>query len=274
MPNPSDADADEPLKRLGGGRWETRDGRFTIEPGSGTWSVLDAEETDDLGLPLVRGPFRSLTDAKAAIATARESKAPASPLADRVRERGRGAGARAGTARAEGDRGQPDRGQPGHGTAGRGKPDRGTTDGRRSASEAPARAPRDPTGADEKPAKASRAAKGPSEAPEAEEEPGWFRDLSAADRGRARRLIERLTAIGIPDADSIVRRDLVGEVPAIAAAALERRLGALPDDAPITDIIELLVEGRDDDLGVRWRLVDGDGRPIVVDTRAVRRARR
>jgi len=274
MPNPSDAAADEPLKRLGGGRWETRDGRFTIEPGSGTWSVLDAEETDDLGLPLVRGPFRSLTDAKAAIATARESKAPASPLADRVRERGRGAGARAGTARAEGDLSQPDRGQPGHGTAGRGKPDRGTTDGRRSASEAPARAPRDPTGADEKPAKASRAANGPSEAPEAEEEPGWFRDLSAADRGRARRLIERLTAIGIPDADSIVRRDLVGEVPAIATAALERRLGALPDDAPITDIIELLVEGRDDDLGVRWRLVDGDGRPIVVDTRAVRRARR
>ena len=48
---------DEGLKRLGGGRWQTRDERFTIEPQSGTWVLVDAEQTDDLGLPLVRGPF-------------------------------------------------------------------------------------------------------------------------------------------------------------------------------------------------------------------------
>src|SRR6478609_2811082 len=83
-----DGDADESLKRLGGGRWRTRAERFTIEPQSGTWAVVDAEATDDLGLPLVRGPFRSLPDAKAAIAAARTSDAPASPLADRL-ERGR-----------------------------------------------------------------------------------------------------------------------------------------------------------------------------------------
>jgi len=83
-----DTDADESLKRLGGGRWQNSDERFTIEPQSGTWAVVDAEATDDLGLPLVRGPFRSLTDAKAAIAAARTSDAPASPLADRL-ERGR-----------------------------------------------------------------------------------------------------------------------------------------------------------------------------------------
>src|SRR6266480_7645379 len=77
---------DRSLKRLGGGRWQTRDERFTIEPQSGTWVLVDAEQTDDLGLPLVRGPFRSLTEAKAAVEDARGMAAPESPLADRVKE--------------------------------------------------------------------------------------------------------------------------------------------------------------------------------------------
>src|SRR5688500_16094871 len=72
------------LKRLGGGRWETRDGRFTIEPQSGTWVIVDNESTDDLGLPLVRGPYPSLTAAKEAIASAREEAPAASPLAERL----------------------------------------------------------------------------------------------------------------------------------------------------------------------------------------------
>jgi hypothetical protein len=75
---------DESLKRLGGGRWQTRDERFTIEPQSGTWVIVDAEQTDDLGLPLVRGPFRSLTEAKGAIGDARESKPERSPLEERL----------------------------------------------------------------------------------------------------------------------------------------------------------------------------------------------
>ena len=74
------------LKRLGGGRWQTRDDRFTIEPQSGTWVVVDADQTDDLGLPLVRGPFGSLRDAKAAIEQAREAEPAASPLSVRVEE--------------------------------------------------------------------------------------------------------------------------------------------------------------------------------------------
>src|SRR6185295_3879838 len=83
-------DKDEALKRLGGGRWQTRDERFTIEPQSGTWVVVDGEQTDDLGLPLVRGPFGSLRDAKAAIETARDSEPAESPLNARVAElRGR-----------------------------------------------------------------------------------------------------------------------------------------------------------------------------------------
>ncbi|HTS14773.1 MAG TPA: hypothetical protein VMH24_03840 [Candidatus Sulfotelmatobacter sp.] len=75
---------DGSLERLGGGRWRTRDARFTIEPQSGTWMVVDADQTDDLGLALVRGPFSSLTAAKAAIGAAREAAPPVSPQADRV----------------------------------------------------------------------------------------------------------------------------------------------------------------------------------------------
>ena len=61
------------LKRLGGGRWETKDGRFQIEPQSGTWVIVDTTQTNEFGLPLVRGPFPSLTAAKEAIETAREA---------------------------------------------------------------------------------------------------------------------------------------------------------------------------------------------------------
>src|SRR6476620_6035157 len=77
-------EAEESLKRLGGGRWQTRDERFTIEPQSGTWSAVDAQETDDFGLPLVRGPCKSLTDAKAGTGAARAGPPKPSPLAARL----------------------------------------------------------------------------------------------------------------------------------------------------------------------------------------------
>ena len=244
-----DGDADESLKRLGGGRWQTRDERFTIEPQSGTWAVVDAEATDDLGLPLVRGPFRSLTDAKAAIAVARTSDAPASPLAERL-ERGR-------TAPKAETKPEP----------------KAKAAARASSSQAPA-ADRDVKA--QAPSKsgptAGRTKKAPPPAPdEPPAEPSWFRDLDPADRGRARRLIDRLTADGAADAESIVRRDLAGGVPALAAHAIATRLAELPDDAPPTRVAELLAEGRDEALGVRWRIVDGDGRPIVIDRKGSRR---
>src|SRR3954463_666274 len=81
-------DEDAPLKRLGGGRWQTRDERFTIEPQSGTWVLVDAEQTDDFGMPLVRGPFPSLTSAKDAISGARSAAPATSPLAGRLDKRG------------------------------------------------------------------------------------------------------------------------------------------------------------------------------------------
>lgn len=76
--------AGEALKRLGGGRWETKDGRFTIEPQSGTWVIVDSTQTDELGLPLVRGPYPSLTAAKEAIEEARSTGPAESPLAGKI----------------------------------------------------------------------------------------------------------------------------------------------------------------------------------------------
>ncbi len=75
------------LKRLGGGRWETKDGRFQIEPQSGTWVIVDTTQTNEFGLPLVRGPFGSLTAAREAIESARDEGPIESPLAERIEQR-------------------------------------------------------------------------------------------------------------------------------------------------------------------------------------------
>lgn len=274
MANSSEPDDGESLKRLGGGRWETRDGRFTIEPASGTWSVVDAEETDDLGLPLVRGPFRSLTEAKVAIASARATAAPASPLARRLRDEpgdvpadatpkaeGRPKAAAAGAAEAPGPH-KVTRGRSRSGDVEPAEPPTSASNRRAEPSGSGSRGARRQSARDRKAASVDEV-----------EEPGWLRDLGASERGRARRLMERLRELGIPDADSVVRRDLVGDVPAVAAAAIERRLAALPDDVAVADVVDLLVGGRDEELGVRWRLVDGDGREILVDVRSLRRRR-
>jgi hypothetical protein len=207
---------EEGLRRLGGGRWQTRDERFTIEPQSGTWAIVDAEQTDELGLPLVRGPYPTLTAAKAAIADARGSAAPTSPLKDRPRAVPK-------------------------------------------ANEPPST--ESPSGA------ATKAAK-PKEAEEPKE-PRWFRDLEPDGRRRAAKLIDRLTAAGVDDAENLVRRDLVGEVPAVAAYAIGRAVRGLGDDPSPADIAELLSEGRDGELGVRWRLVDEDGRAIRLERRDI-----
>ena len=233
-------DADESLKRLGGGRWETRDARFTIEPQSGTWVVVDAEQTDDLGLPLVRGPFGSLTAAKEAISAARGAEPAASPLKDRaakLRERP--------SAMPHEDADRPHKGSPAAS-----KPGADTTT-----------TPR--------PAAAATAAK--TATPEPPAEPKWIRDLEPAERRRAKRLIDRLTEAGAADPEGIARRDLVGEVPAVAGFAVTRALADLGKDATLARVAELLAGGRDEDLGVRWRLVDGDDRPITVDLEAIER---
>lgn len=87
MQRAADPDA---LKRVGPGSYRTPDGRFTVEQASGRWLVLDAEQADDLGLPLTRGPFATLDAAKASIADARVGPAPESALPDRIARLTRG----------------------------------------------------------------------------------------------------------------------------------------------------------------------------------------
>lgn len=72
------------FKRADGGTYRSGDGRFTIEPASGRWMVIDAEQQDDLGLPLARGPHDTLAAARAAAREARETPAPASDLQARL----------------------------------------------------------------------------------------------------------------------------------------------------------------------------------------------
>lgn len=72
------------LKRESAGRYASRDGRFSVEQSSGSWMLVDAESTDDLGLPLVRGPFATLDEAREAIEAARSGPAPTSDLAKRI----------------------------------------------------------------------------------------------------------------------------------------------------------------------------------------------
>jgi hypothetical protein len=234
---------DRSLKRLGGGRWQTRDERFTIEPQSGTWVLVDAEQTDDLGLPLVRGPFRSLTEAKAAVEDARGVAAPESPLADRIKE------ARTRPAKTQ------------------------------------AAAPRaSSVSSDAVTSKAGPAPVKPATretTPEPPPEPRWIQDLGPRDRGRARRLIEQLEAAGVRDAEGVVRQDLTGGVPTVARIALANRLAELlasaVDDATLSEpaigrVVEALADGRGEDLGVRWRLVDGEDRPIGLTGKDIRAA--
>src|SRR5206468_11981880 len=91
--------------------------------------------------------------------------------------------------------------------------------------------------------------------------------LEPEDRRRARRLIARLEEAGAPDPEGMARRDVVGDVPAVTAFAIERRLEALGADAAPADVAALLADGRDEDLGVRWRLVDENGRAVSLDVR-------
>ncbi|HEX2222219.1 MAG TPA: hypothetical protein VHK06_06805 [Candidatus Limnocylindria bacterium] len=67
---------DEKLIRQRAGSYRTADGRFTLENDGGSWFLLDAEHTDELGQPLLTGPFASRALARAAIERARAAKVP------------------------------------------------------------------------------------------------------------------------------------------------------------------------------------------------------
>ncbi len=217
---------DDALKRLGGGRWETRDGRFQIEPQSGTWVIVDTTQTNEFGLPLVRGPFPSLTAAREAIDAARGEGPATSPLADRIEQ-----------ARME----------PAGGS--KAKPVKTAKPGAADASEPEVRPePHEPAEPPEPP------------------EPRWFRDLKPVGRKRAADMIARLRALDIDEAEAVARADVVDGHSALARLALERRLRkaatAKTPRRAVADAIEAFLAGEDPELGTGWRLVDDRERPI------------
>ena len=85
MPKKDKAEAPDPdaLKRERAGTYGTKDGRFTVEQSSSGWMLFDAEQANELGLPLARGPFPTLDAAREAIAGARSGPAPSAGIEPR-----------------------------------------------------------------------------------------------------------------------------------------------------------------------------------------------
>lgn len=107
------------LRRVEAGTYRSGDERFTVQQASGRWLLTDESQHDDLGLPLVRGPFATLDEARAAIEAARSGPAPTSDLRPReaslTRARKPAAGATTNTrarARAGVDPGKPRQPEP------------------------------------------------------------------------------------------------------------------------------------------------------------------
>jgi hypothetical protein len=70
----ADRDKDESLKRETAGRYRSADGRFTVEAeGANAWYVADEEQVDQLGQPVLRGPFSTLAAARSAVVEARRT---------------------------------------------------------------------------------------------------------------------------------------------------------------------------------------------------------
>ena len=84
---------DEKLKRERAGTYRTADRRFTIEQSTTGWLLLDSEQTNELGLPLARGPFGTLDEARAAVADARIGPRPISDLDERRAQKSAAKGA-------------------------------------------------------------------------------------------------------------------------------------------------------------------------------------
>jgi hypothetical protein len=83
-----------------------------------------------------------------------------------------------------------------------------------------------------------------------------------------RRLLE-LTGLGSYTTLRRARAGLVSKLSIDCKRAADDDGGALDLAA---DVVEALVDGRDGELDVRWRLVDGDGRPIRLDRDDIRDA--
>ena len=210
------------LTRLGGGRWETKDGRFQIEPQSGTWVIVDTTQTNEFGLPLVRGPYPSLTSAREAVEAARQQGPVESPLADRI---GKAAAAQAA---------KPSKTTKTKAKAKESKPE----------PEPPAEPPPPPE------PKWIRDLR-PADRRKATELIARLEGLGveAADAGAVARAE---VSQGLP---AVARLAIERRIRAAIAPTDDA-------EAAVRAAIEAVAAGEDRDLGVSWRLVDDRGRPI------------
>ena len=187
------------------GAYRSTDDRFTIEGGgAGRWFLTDAEALDELGLARTLGPYDTLDEAKAAADGQRGEGTTASPLAERL------AAAKA--------RPKPATAAPANANA-KAKPATGAAQAEDD--EPPARTP-------------SKRAPASKPAPRT-----WLDELEDDDPDaaiRARRAIAALEKLGVGDADGVVRRDVLGRQPAVAARLVGRAVAAAlrtslePDD--------------------------------------------
>ena len=189
--------------------------------------IVDNEQTDELGLPLVRGPFGSLTAAKEAIETVREEAPKPSPLAAKLeRARASEGGGKQNASASE----KPSKG---------GEAIRATRPQKLSMPEAPKSSP----------------------------EPRWLRELDATNQRRARDLIARLRKMGVDEPERIARSEIADGEPALARLAIERSIAknlasAKSPAAGARAAAKSMVRGADVELGVSWQLVDGEARRV------------
>ena len=186
------------LKRERAGRYVTGDGRFAVESQStGTWYVVDNERQNELGLPLMQGPFETLDAARDEVEALRTggSKSPAAPVPE---------GKSAGTSTRPALRSI-------EGGISRTTPRPAATT---PASETGRTKPGYPT-----PKRGSQRRQ-----PEEESaEPAWIGRLPAANQKEAHRLLALLERAGIDD-PSLARRELEAGIPEIARTLLARRV--------------------------------------------------
>lgn len=224
---PADVDPNK-LKRERAGRYVTPDGRFAVEGEStGSWYIVDNHRENELGLPLMEGPFATLDDARAQVVALREGNArPTTPpaAADEPEQRARtklrslqgGMGRPKKAAKADADA-EPDRATQADEDA---EPAEPTEAGQRTvqAPEADAPPAKTPARSARRTATAAKLAQ-----PEPAREPTWLERLPAAQQADARRLLAILERLGIED-PALVRRELEANLPEVARALLARRV--------------------------------------------------
>ena len=186
--------------------------------------IVDTTQTNEFGLPLVRGPYPSLGSAKEAIGAAREEGPVESPLAERI-------GKASPTA-----------------TPGMPRNSKGAKGAAKST---------EPVGAPEPPSPAE-----PPRPPEPkwirDLRPGDRRKAAALIER-----LEGL-GVPPGQAETVARAEVAQGLPGVARMAIEHRILAATEGADdiIAAVVDAMIAGGDSDLGVSWRLVDDRGRPI------------